>query len=83
MKNRPSLVYADVNGNIFDWPALEMAGASANECQRPQRAELIPLPEGSELFLLPRRLPVGFNPARGTFDPLPVDPSIRPNPYRR
>ncbi len=31
MKNRPSLVYADVNGNIFDWPALEMAGASANE----------------------------------------------------
>ncbi|MGA2401662.1 MAG: radical SAM protein [Syntrophobacteraceae bacterium] len=74
MKNRPSLVYADVNGNIFDWPALEMAGASANECQRPQRAELIPLPEGSELFLLPGRLPVGFNPARGTFDPLSADP---------
>ena len=74
MKNRPALVYADVNGNIFDWPALEMAGASANEWKRPSSAELIPLPEGSELFLLPERIPVGFNPTTGNFEPLPSDP---------
>jgi pyruvate-formate lyase-activating enzyme len=74
MKSRPSLVYADQNGNIFDWPALEMAGASANEWKRPQPAELIPLPEGSELFLLPERVPVGFNPARRRFEPLASDP---------
>jgi pyruvate-formate lyase-activating enzyme len=74
MKNRPALVYADVNGNIFDWPALEMAGAGAKEFKRPQSAELISLPEGSELFLLPERLPVGFNPARRRFEPLTSDP---------
>jgi pyruvate-formate lyase-activating enzyme len=74
MKNRPKLVYADVNGNIFDWPALEMAGASAKELKRPGSAELIPLPEGSELFLLPERLPVGYNPAEHRFEPLTSDP---------
>ena len=82
MKNRPSLVYADVNGNIFDWPALEMAGASANECQRPQHSELIALPEGSELFLLPERAPVGFDPATGTFEPLSADPYDSAKPVR-
>ena len=82
MKNRPSLVYADVNGNIFDWPALEMAGASANECLRPLHSELIALPEGSELFLLPERLPVGFDPAAGTFEPLSADPYDSAKPVR-
>jgi wyosine [tRNA(Phe)-imidazoG37] synthetase (radical SAM superfamily) len=74
MKNRPALVYADINGNILDWPALEMAGASANEFKRPSSSELIPLPEGSELFLLPGRIPIGFNPQKDTFEPLPSDP---------
>ncbi len=82
MKNRPTLVYADVNGNIFDWPALEMAAASANEWTRPRSAELIPLPEGSELFLLPERLPVGFNPAGGRFEPLSSDPFDPAKPVR-
>jgi hypothetical protein len=74
MKDRPTLVYADVSGNIYDWPALEMAGASANEWRRLRPAELIPLPEGSELFLLPERLPVGFNRKAGRFEPMPSDP---------
>lgn len=82
MKDRPALVYADVNGNIYDWPALEMAGASANEWQRPRSAELIPLPEGSELFLLPERLPVGFNRKGGRFEPMPSDPFDPAKPVR-
>ena len=82
MKDRPALVYADVNGNIYDWPALEMAGASANEWQRPRSAELIPLPEGSELFLLPERLPVGFNRKGGRFEPMSSDPFDPAKPVR-
>ena len=74
MKNRPALVYADANGNIIDWPALEMAGAGGKEYKRPGPEELIPLPEGSELFLLPGRLPVGFNPEKKHFEPLASDP---------
>ncbi|MHC1724629.1 MAG: radical SAM protein [Syntrophobacteraceae bacterium] len=74
MKNRPALVYADIKGDILDWPALEMAGASANEWTRPRSVELVSLPEGSELFLLPDRLPVGFNPGKNLFEPLASDP---------
>jgi pyruvate-formate lyase-activating enzyme len=51
-----------------------MAGASANTWQRLRSAELIPLPEGSDLFLLPERLPVGFSRKGGRFEPLPSDP---------
>ncbi len=82
MKDRPTLVYADVSGNIYDWPALEMAGASANEWRRLRPAELIPLPEGSELFLLPERLPVGFNRKAGRFEPMPSDPFDPAKPVR-
>ncbi|MGD0397504.1 MAG: radical SAM protein [Syntrophobacteraceae bacterium] len=82
MKDRPAIVYADVNGSIYDWPALEMAGASANTWQRPRSAELIPLPEGSELFLLPERLPVGFNRKGGRFEPMPSDPFDPAKPVR-
>jgi pyruvate-formate lyase-activating enzyme len=74
MKNKPALLYADDTGNIFDWPALEMAGSSGNEWKQPLPAELIPLPEGSELFLLPNRLPVGFNPVKKEFEVLASDP---------
>lgn len=74
MKKKPALVYADSDGNIIDYPALDMAGSSAGEYRSPRSDELIPLPEGSELFLLPERIPVGFNSARKTFEPLVSDP---------
>lgn len=74
MKSKPALLYADGTGNISDWPALEMAGSSGNEWRRPLPVELIPLPEGSELFLLPNRLPVGFNPDKREFEVLASDP---------
>jgi len=82
MKNRPSLVYADANGDIFDWPGLEMAGASGAEWKRLDMSELIPLPEGSELFLLPERFPVGFNPTGRRFEPLISDPFDPAKPVR-
>jgi pyruvate-formate lyase-activating enzyme len=60
-RETPSLVIADDQGNISDFPDLHMAGMSAGEFILPDLQHLIPLPEGSELFALPMRLPVGFD----------------------
>lgn len=70
MKNRPTLVYADAEGRVFDWPELEMAGRSGKEWRRVKPGEWIPLPPGSELFLLPSRLPVGYATHRKRFEVL-------------
>ena len=72
----PSLVFADANGNITDFPDLQMAGMAAGVYSRPDLDELIPLPEGSELFTLPARLPVGCD--RQTGEPL----LLEENPFR-
>jgi pyruvate-formate lyase-activating enzyme len=74
MNNSPSLVYADSEGNIIDHPGLEAAGASAGRWRRPFRAEWIPLPEGSDLFLLPGRLPAGYDPKKRRHRALAHDP---------
>lgn len=74
MSAKPSLVFADAGGNIIDWPEMEMAGRSGAAWKRLQPAEWIPLPEGSELFLLPGRLPVGYVPGRKRFDVLGENP---------
>lgn len=58
----PSLVFADKNGTITDYPDLQMVGMSNGTFYRPRLDELIPLPEGSELFTLPDRLPVAWDP---------------------
>ena len=69
------LVFADESGQIFDHPSLEMTGASAGSWKRVERGALIPLPPGSELFVLPGRLPVGYNPRRRRSE------VVRENPY--
>lgn len=61
-RRMPSLVYANRQGEITDFPELEMAGRSGFHYQLPDLQDLIPLPEGSELFVLPGRKPVGFEP---------------------
>lgn len=73
-RTRPSLVYADDAGNIIDLPELEMVGRSGREWKRLQPGEWIPLPEGSELFLLPSRLPVGYDRGKRRFTTLPASP---------
>lgn len=74
MSSRPVLVYADAKGNIFDFPQLEMAGGSGGIWRRPNPDEWIPLPHGSELFLLPKRLPVGYHHGHKAFQTLTHDP---------
>jgi len=78
----PSLVYADARGNILDAPDLEMAGSSAGRWHRLSPEDWIPLPEGSELFLLPRRLPAGYDPARKRFRALEEDPDRAGGPVQ-
>lgn len=80
MASRPRLVYADEKGEILDWPELEMAGKSGTMERRLRAGDWIPLPEGSELFLLPDRLPVGYHPGRRRFETLSRDPF---NPSKR
>ncbi|PID75703.1 MAG: radical SAM protein [Deltaproteobacteria bacterium] len=60
-KTTPCLVFADKNGNISEFPELAMVGMGNGRFYRPRFCELIPLPEGSELFCLPDRLPVGWS----------------------
>lgn len=61
-KSIPLMVFANAHGEIIDLPDLEMAGRSGDTFIRPALSELIPLPEGSELFVLPDRYPVGIDP---------------------
>jgi len=73
----PSLVFANAAGEITDFPKLDMAGRSGSNFSRPSLEDLIPLPEGSDIFVLPGRLPVGIDPKTG--EPLlvaenPLDP---------
>ncbi|MBU1568053.1 MAG: radical SAM protein, partial [Proteobacteria bacterium] len=59
----PALLLADIDGNIREFADLEMVGMSNGNFIRPALEDLIPLPEGSELFALPGRLPVGWDPS--------------------
>ena len=60
-KGVPSLLFANSRGEILDYDGLNMAGASGSRIVLPENCELIELPEGSELFTLPGRLPVGMD----------------------
>ncbi len=68
---QPSLVFADKEGNITDFPDLHAAGMSAGNVILPAKEDYIPLPDGSELFVLPGRFPVGCD--RKTGEALLVD----------
>lgn len=71
----PSLVYCDESGNIHDLPDLSMAGMSHGHFVQPDLEDLIELPEGSDFFTLPGRLPVGIDPVGG--DPLLLEEDPR------
>jgi pyruvate-formate lyase-activating enzyme len=58
------LVYADAQGQIFNHPYLQVVGRSGREFARIADRELIPLPPGSDLFVLPGRQAVGYDPRR-------------------
>ncbi len=61
----PRLLVSDAQGSIFDLPAYYMAGRSARDTVKVDPADLIPLPEGSQLFFLPGRKAVGYHAGSG------------------
>lgn len=72
--DRPCVLYADAEGRIFEWQKLAMAGARGSYHIPVEPGEWIPLPPGSELFLLPDRLPVGYNLRQKRCEVLAHDP---------
>ncbi len=71
----PALVFADPRGRIHDFQDLAMAGMAHERIVRPANGDLIELPEGSELFVLPGRLPVGTDRVSGEPLLLEEDPA--------
>ncbi|HAP01216.1 MAG TPA: radical SAM protein [Bacteroidetes bacterium] len=65
LKQIPNLVYADADGNIFDSPALWMSGRSGNDFVSLSPDDFIELPEGSDLYHLEGRRPIGFEKETG------------------
>lgn len=65
-KETVRMVYARPDGSILDHPELLMAGVGGGRPRPVRTDELIPLPRGSDLFLLPGRRPIGLDPSTGT-----------------
>jgi pyruvate-formate lyase-activating enzyme len=72
---RPRLVYADDSGAIRDHPRLLAAGDRGGEplALSLPSAEIVALPRGSDLFMLPGRSPVGWDDERGRTVTLEAD----------
>ena len=62
---RPRLVYADDSGQIYDHPRLLMAADTGAGPAPVAASDVVPVPRGSDLFTLPGRQPVGFDPDTG------------------
>lgn len=69
-KIRPHLLVADKDGNIFDHPDLLMVCRRGHELALPRPDELMPLPEGSDLFMLPGRHAIGLDDETGEAEAL-------------
>jgi pyruvate-formate lyase-activating enzyme len=69
-KIQPVMVFADEDGNIYDHPELLMLVRRGRELTLPRPDELIPLPEGSDLYLLPGRHALGLDPQTGKAEAL-------------
>ncbi len=64
----PFMVLADAEGNIIEDTRYLAAGRSGNTFVNLKPEDFIELPEGSELFFLPGRIPVGVNVQTGVIE---------------
>lgn len=62
------MMYADARGRLFDHPAINFVGRTGDRYMAPLDNEMISLPEGASLTMLPGRWPVGM--AGGKLTPL-------------
>lgn len=66
-EDRPQLVVSNSKGKIYTLSHLEGAGMKGGSFFRLSSRDLIKLPSGSELFMLPQRAPVGYDPKKCNF----------------
>ena len=62
--NEALLVVSDGNGNIFEIPDFYMCGMNGTTTNPVDKKDLIELPYGSDLFELPGRFAIGFDPRK-------------------
>lgn len=60
---RARMLFAGEDGKIYDHPELELLGWDGQFWRPLEDDELMPLPKGSDLFLLPGRRPAGLDRA--------------------
>jgi len=89
------LVFADQKSRVFEHPQLTMLGRSGDRLVKPRGEDMIPLPEGASLILLPGRAPVGAerrkkgtvtidaNPYGGKGGPVTAVAALLPQGYTR
>ena len=65
----PGLIFSGPEGKIFEHPRFKLAGRSGDRIELPRPSELVPLPQGSQLFSMPGRIPVGWDAEEGSFVP--------------
>ncbi len=71
------MLFARASGEWMDIPPLAFVASCGNRLLCPTKADLIPLPEGATLTMMPGAHPYGFDPQTGEF--LLVDQ----NPYNK
>lgn len=62
MPERAKLIFANSQGEIFNHPWFEMMGCEGDSATGIPAEDLVPIPEGTKLFTMPGRLPVGWDP---------------------
>jgi len=63
--NMPYMLYADIEGNVYEHPYYRMAGASGDSWVMLHEEDLMLMPEFSKLFYIPDCPPVGLDPRTG------------------
>ena len=71
---KPRLLISNSAGKVYDVPFFEATGMKGGEYFRLDTASLVKLPRDSELFMLPARKPVGYDPDSGRYVCLDNDP---------
>ena len=69
-----SMLFARPNGEWLDFAPLQMVGKSGNSLILPTKKDLIPLPEGATLTMMPGAAPYGFDAENGNFLLLEANP---------
>lgn len=61
------MIASDGEGRVIEIPELLMTGMTIGDPKVPNREDLIRLPRGSDLHMLPGRKPIGYDPVARTF----------------